>query len=137
MSPAVVLDPVPDAASFRYRQVRTGELRSTQQCTVPMPVDFQREWVDWVLFSVQLASLIVTGIAVVLAYLEIRQARGEAKKGQEAQLKERRVDFELTVLRELLIAAQGGDLPRVEALASTLTPSVVPITRAAVELPTT
>jgi hypothetical protein len=49
-----------------------------------MPVDFQRDWVDWVLFSVQLASLIVTGIAVVLAYLEIRQARGDRRRDRRS-----------------------------------------------------
>ena len=100
-----------------------------QQCSVP--VNLIRDWVDWVVVGVQILSLLGTVIAVFLAYGQIAQARQEAKAAQVAQLKERRVDFELTVLRELLIAATLVDALRVKALASTLTPSIVPITRAA------
>jgi hypothetical protein len=95
-----------------------------QQCTVPVRVI--RDGADWVLFGVQIASLLVTMAAVILAYLEIR-------RGQ----KERRVDFELTVLRELLIYVGRVDFIRVRALAVTFQPSVLPITRAAAQLPTT
>jgi hypothetical protein len=106
---------------------------------VPVPVDPIRDSVDWILFAAQLLSLFGTLLAVFLAYRQIKQARMEAKAAQVAQLKERRVDFELTVLRELLIAANRGaaEYSRFRALASTLTPSVVPITRAAARLPTT
>jgi len=85
----------------------------------------------------QLVTLIVTVIAVVLAARQIAQARHEASLAQAAQLKERRVDFELTVLRELLIAVTRVDALRVQALASTLSQSVVPVTRAAAMLPST
>jgi hypothetical protein len=108
---------------------------SAQQCTVT--VDISRDWADWALFYIQIATLIGTVIAVFLAYGQIKQARQDAKAAQTAQLKERRVDFELTVLRELLIAANRVDHLHVQALALTLTPSVVPITRAAAQLPTT
>jgi hypothetical protein len=106
---------------------------------VPVPVEIVRDWVDVLVVIIQIASLIVTTGAVVLAYLQIRQASGEAKKAQAVQLEERRIDFELTALRELLIAASlpVPDAPRVKALASTLPQSVVKITRAAVQLPTT
>jgi hypothetical protein len=106
---------------------------------VPVPVEIVRDWVDVLVVIIQIASLIVTSGTVVLAYLQIRQASREAKKAQAAQLEARRIDFELTALRELLIAASlaAPDAARVKALASTLHQSVVPITRAAVHLPTT
>ena len=109
--------------------------RSAQQCDVC--TNGCRDWVDWILFSVQLLSLLGTLLAVLLAYRQITQARTEAKDAQHAQLKERRVDFELTVLRELLIAAASNDALRVRALAATLTASVIPLTRAAVRLQST
>jgi hypothetical protein len=91
-----------------------------------VPVRVIRDEADWVLFGVQLASLVVTVIAVVLAYLEIRWGQ-----------KERRLDFELTVLRELLVAASQIDMLRLQTLAWTLPDEVVPITRAAAMVPTT
>jgi hypothetical protein len=89
----------------------------------PVPVDVIRDGVDWFLLGVQVASLIGAVIAVFLAYGQIRQGQQDAREAQVAQLKERRVDFELTVLRELLVAANRGDYLRFRALASTLTPA--------------
>jgi hypothetical protein len=86
---------------------------------------------------VTVLALVVTVVAVVLAYKQIKQAREDAKAAQTAQLKERRVDFELTVPRKLPIAAHWSDYLHVRALASTLAPSVVPISRAAAGLATT
>ena len=75
-------------------------------------------------------------VMVFHLYCRMR-ARDDAKKAQVAQLKERRVDFELTALRELLIAVEQVDALRVRALASTLPREVAPITRAAALLPST
>jgi hypothetical protein len=105
--------------------------------TVPVPVGVIRDGVDWFLLIVQVASLIGTVIAVFLAYGQIRQAREDAKAAQTAQLKERRIDFELTALRELVIAVEQVDGLRVRALASTLPKEVAQLTRAAAVLPST
>ena len=102
-----------------------------------VPVEIIRDSVDWVLFGAQVLSLIVTVVAVVLAALEIKLTRDDTRTSQKKQLKERRIDFELTVLRELLVAAHLTDVLRLKALAWTLPEEVVPITRAAAMLPTT
>ena len=52
-------------------------------------------------------------------------------------MKERRVDFKLTVMRELVVAVEQVDGLGVRALASTLPEEVVPLTRAAAVLPST
>jgi len=96
-----------------------------------------RDTADWVLFGAQIVGLVIALVALGVAVFQVREARKEAKEAQETQRKERRIDFELTVLRELLIASNQGDVLRVQALASTVSESVVPITRAAAELPTT
>jgi hypothetical protein len=46
---------------------------------------------------------------------------------------ERRIDFGLTVLRELIVAVAHRDADRVRALASTLLATILPITPATVE----
>jgi hypothetical protein len=76
-------------------------------------------------------------VALRISVSQVTQAREESKEAHVAQRKERPIDFELTVLRELLIAANENYALRARALASTLSESVVPITRAAAELRTT
>jgi hypothetical protein len=44
-------------------------------------------------------------VALRISVSQVKEARKEAKEAHVAQRKERRIDFELTVLRELLIAA--------------------------------
>ncbi len=102
-----------------------------------MPVEIVRDWVDVLLVIIQITTLIVTMGAVVLAYLEIKLGREDARAALAAQSKDRRIDFELTVLRELVVAVERVDPLRLRALASTLPQEVVPLTRAAAVLPST
>ena len=101
-----------------------------------MLLQASRDAADWVLFGAQIAGLVVALVALRISVSQVKEARKEANKAHVAQRKERRIDFELTVLRELLIAANENNALRARALASTLSESVVPITRAAAELPT-
>jgi hypothetical protein len=97
---------------------------------VPVPVDPIRDSFDWILFWTQLGSLLITLLAVILAFWQIVRTKKEARK-------DRRIDFELTVLLDLVVAVEQVDALRVRALASTLPKEVLPITRAAALLPST
>jgi len=110
---------------------------SAQQCTVivyALPA-----WAEKTAFWTQLFGLLIALLALGAAAWQITQARKEARADQKTQLKERRIEFELTVLRELLVAATADpvDGARVHALAATLPVSVVPITRKAAGLTST
>jgi hypothetical protein len=97
---------------------------------VPVPVDPIRDSFDWILFWTQLGSLLITLLAVVLAFSQIVRTKKDARN-------DRRIDFELTVLLDLVVAVEQVDGLRVRALASTLPKEVLPITRAVALLPST
>jgi len=96
-----------------------------------------RDWVDWLLFAVQLLSLIGTGAAALLAYLTIKQAKVQARESQEALVRERRLDFELDVLKDLVLAVARVDALNLRGLVVMLPTADVPLARASVGLQST
>lgn len=102
-----------------------------------LPVSVTRDWVDWLLFAVQLLSLIGTGAAALLAFLTIRQAKAQALESQDALVRERRLDFELDVLRDLVLAVSRGDHLNLRGLAVLLPADDIPLIRVMVGLQST
>ena len=102
-----------------------------------MTVDVRRDWIDDVLLVVQLLSLLATAWAAWLAFRTIRETKAQARKAQAALLLERRLDFELNVLRELVLAANRLETVKIRAMAIMLPAEDVPVTRASVNLPST
>jgi len=93
------------------RSIRRGptpDVRNTERRCWLMPyatmtrvtVAANRDWMDYLLFWVQLASLVGTAAAALLAYLSIRQAGRQAREAQQALIRERQLDFEIDVLRD-------------------------------------
>lgn len=89
-----------------------------------------------------ITATVATAVAAVLAYITIRQAKKQSAEASAALLTERVVEFRLHVLRELAEAnIRSSNVSfaseTVRVLASMLPRDLVPLTRAACNLPTT
>jgi len=100
-------------------------------------VELARDWVDWLLFSVQLLSVIGTLAAALFAYVAIRHAKAQAADAQAALVRERRLDFELGVLKDLLQTVVRADPEGALALVTMLPIEDVPLTAAVLGVPST
>ncbi|SRR6266568_2238631 len=98
-------------------------------------VNVSRDWVDWLLFGIQVISLLGTSAAAILAFLTIREAKRQAKDATDTLVRERRLDFELDILRDLVLAVERVDAAAVRGLALMLPATDIPLTRAAARLP--
>ena len=101
-----------------------------------------RDFVDWVLFGTQIASTVAAAAAVWFAVVTNKNANEQAKRSHDALVRERRIDFELDVLKDLaeynlLDDSVFGARARFVLLASTLPADLVPLSRAAVDLDST
>lgn len=102
----------------------------------------RRDAVDWILFATQLASVAVGAAAAWLAAVTIRATKTQAKQSQDALLRERRIDFELGVLRDLAEYNLKGHSvswasEMFTVLAAMLPADLVPLARACVKLGST
>lgn len=86
----------------------------------------------------ELLSIIATAGAAVLAWLAIKQTQNQAKKSADALVRERRIDFELDVLTELIDMTSRGhwanELLLMQARLQLLSEDEVARTRAAAGL---
>lgn len=96
-----------------------------------------RDAVDWLLFTFQVLSLVGTVAAAWFAYLAIRQAKAQEGQAQKALIHERRLDFELDVLRDLALAVPRLDTASMTGLAVMLPVADIPLTRASLHLTST
>jgi hypothetical protein len=92
--------------------------------------DIYDQWLFWF----QVASVFATIAAAGLAAFAIWQTKKQAKESQDALVRERRINFELDLLRDLFLASEHVDLPRLR-LATALPIAAIPLTRAALGLP--
>ncbi|MEV6986821.1 hypothetical protein AB0M95_36955 [Sphaerisporangium sp. NPDC051017] len=95
-------------------------------------------WKDWVDVVAAAAGL----LAVAFAIVTVRQTAAQGAENMRALQRERRIDFELDVLSQLAEYNQkdtntSGATARIETLARMLPKELIPLTRAAVRLPTT
>jgi hypothetical protein len=93
------------------------------------------DWLTWL-------SVIATAAAAILAALTIWQAKRQAQKSAAALVRERRIDFKLDGLMRLAELLGGrlsaGDRdPLIATQARMLPAELIPLTRAAVDLPST
>ncbi|TDB86284.1 hypothetical protein E1264_18500 [Actinomadura sp. KC216] len=90
--------------------------------------------IDWV----QVASAFFSAVAAGLALIAIVQAGKAATENQEAMIRERRIDFELDVLTQILTEmaymTDPGSRPKIKLLAAVLPVETVPLTRAVFQL---
>jgi len=91
-----------------------------------------REWIDWLLVWIQVVGPILTIAAVTFAGLQIWVAKRQAQQADAAMIRERRMEFELGVLKDLLAAVGQVDLLAITALGYMLPVDEIPLTRAAV-----
>ena len=101
----------------------------------------KRDWVDWTLFVSQVISAFGAAGAIWFAALTIKGSKVQAKKSNDALIRERRVDFELRVLRDLAeynlrSDHVSGAHEQFTVLAAMLPAELVPQARAAVRVDT-
>lgn len=94
------------------------------------------------LLIAQVAGTLGTLAAVVIATITVRKAAQQARDAEAAMLRDRRIDFQLGVIRELaqLNLRPGGsavEIGHLKLLASMLPVELVPITRAVAGIETT
>lgn len=91
----------------------------------------------------ELLGIVATAGAAFLALVTIIQAKRQAQRSADALIRERRIDFELGVLVDVLelvessSSSMAGRDARVRAFARTLGMDAVPLLRAATHLDTT
>jgi hypothetical protein len=79
---------------------------------------------------------VATSAAAFLAWLAIRRSGKEAQASRDALVRERRIDFQLGILKEVAEVSQHWPKEaRYTTLASLLPESLIPLTRAVLDLP--
>src|SRR5262245_47937180 len=111
---------------------RAALVRHTGKLDVHVIAD---NW-DRALYVLQVVSVLATVAAVWFAAITIRQAKKQAQAAQVAQVRERQIDWELDLLKELFLASERLDLT-VLRLARMLPMPVIPLTRAALRMGST
>lgn len=97
---------------------------------------------DWTLFGIQGVSAVATVFAAWYAARAIVIARRQASETAERLRRERRIDFQLDVLRDLANHNLRGENvgwtgPEYRVLAALLPPDLVPLSRAVIGLAST
>lgn len=101
-----------------------------------------RDAIEWILFGVQIIGMLGTVIAVLFAVVAIRNGNAHTRAAQEGALRERRIDFQLGVLRdlgELNLSPDGSNksIGQLTLLAAMLPIELVPVARVVAGLETT
>lgn len=100
----------------------------------------KHDWFDWILFGTQIVSALGGALAVGYAAGTIRESKIQTAKSQQALIRERQIDFQLEVLRELAeFNLKGNNVAwagsQFKILAAMLPIDLVPLARACVGLP--